>query len=508
MNFSWLRPRGKKKPALSRHGVERVLERNLREEGERAVPRPPGEGEPRPDGVSNAEISVLVEVTSTLAVEDTLRSADLLKRQHALITATHKSDLAWHRLRELGGAAAWTGHPPLPEAGEAVAGPRRFRERFDPHPPLITAKALLVVEIALIVVECLFWYNMFTETVSRSIGIWSMERVGAVLLALLIPVGGVAIARVMGPLGHRLVMQYPDGGRRERWGSAIALGAFVLVVGAVFWLVHFRFAEAALGASELPAVPMAAVFALVLVGDMIARVFLVSEIRAQSDKRAKEFENRVKDLLAAHGDHAKEWESLQSVVQDALNRAERIVAVGARLISDHRSRSGGDDLRSEIVLPRQAHRLVSGGASEAVPSWVPDSTQLSMFGVPLALGPIRRVEDCNRTLHEWCPRPKSAVDEMIDELREGLAVPLVRTPPAETPRPVGVVQPVEPESAPGPESAKPPASEQRTAGSPTDQSPSRMPNLSEMRPVPPRSIPTTSGNGSRPAVDPDPDTTR
>jgi len=240
------------------------------------------EGEPTAE-LSNAEMSVLLSVNDTLVADDVRRAGRLLDGQLNLIATAHRGLQARRRLKTAQADARWVNHDTTP-VHHADEQDDTFRETFDPHGPLISERALLIIELVFIVVEFFFWYRIFAEDVVRSAPWYDPSRVGAVLLALLLPMSGIIAARVIGALCHRWVSGYRRIGRREKLGSGFSVLLAAAAVGAVYLLVHARFDEAtrAIGTTELPAGAMALVFVVVLVGDMMARVFLLSEIRTQT----------------------------------------------------------------------------------------------------------------------------------------------------------------------------------------------------------------------------------
>ncbi|GAA0237758.1 hypothetical protein [Cryptosporangium japonicum] len=304
-------------------GVERARQRVLERE---AV---------APGTMTPGQVAVLVEVNSTIAAADAKASRRLLRKQHALDAADFAAVLAAQRLDATRTNPIWRGR----RGGPAHDPDGPFVEDFDPHRPLITNRVLTVVEIIFVVVEVFFWYSIFDDVVEPDAPWYDPSRVAAALLALFIPVVGVATARVVGPLGHRWLAGYPGVGRKDRIGAVFAVIAFVLALAAVGWLINFRFDEATapIGSLPPPALPMAAIFVAVLLADALARVFLVSEIRGQSSERSKVFDRLVVAKTKADVAHHRAWEDLRAEVQTQLNTIERIVAVGARMIADSRA---------------------------------------------------------------------------------------------------------------------------------------------------------------------------
>jgi hypothetical protein len=191
-----------------------------------------------------------------------------------------------------------------------------------------------------------------------------------------------------------------------------ALALAGLSIYAVYVLVHARFdeAHAAIGSTRLPAEAMALVFVTVLLGDMLCRVFLLSEIRAQTLRWNRDRDRLTARFTRRHGKQAKAWVWLRDAVSVKLDRYERIVGTGARLITDARATSAGP--RPDPVLDegRAAHQDAVGRLG------LPDPAQLRMFGTPLALGPLRRVGDAIDTLRRWPAGDQQGFVGELDDL--------------------------------------------------------------------------------------------
>ncbi|WP_157018475.1 hypothetical protein [Cryptosporangium arvum] len=449
-------------------GVERARQRVLERE-----PVAPG-------AMTPGQVAVLVEVNSTIAAADAKASRRLLRKQHALDAADFAAVLAAQRLDATRTNPIWRGR----RGGRDHDPDGPFVEDFDPHRPLITNRVLTVVEVIFVVVEVFFWYSIFDDVVEPDAPWYDPSRVAAALLALFIPVVGVATARVVGPLGHRWLAGYPGVGRKDRIGAVLAVVAFVLALAAVGWLINFRFDEATapIGSLPPPALPMAAIFVAVLLADALARVFLVSEIRGQSSERSKVFDRLVAAKTKADVAHHRAWEDLRAEVQTQLNAIERIVAVGARMIADSRATAPPypsaaygtptyvapepypgaapqlsppdpgapppftpPDQTPGATLPVQAAenaptRPLPGPAPVGDPrsahlgNWaktdhdgtrdgltgLPSTRPLTLFGTGMAIGPLRRVEDAIEHLSRCRPEDSSTASRRITELRERL----------------------------------------------------------------------------------------
>ncbi|KUL41361.1 hypothetical protein [Actinoplanes awajinensis] len=398
----------------------------------------PGYGELVGDGITNAEKSVLIQVSQTLAGYDHRRANRLRRFQHRLVTAAQNNLLAWDGLLGSQEDPRWTGHWGSESADRAVpppetpvetkrvppflrATPTGFREDYDPHRPLISHRALTIAEAVFLVVEVAFWYGVFSK--SQEPG-FNAGQVSAALLAIFLPTAGILSARVVGALGHRWVSAYPGTGRRERIGTIFAGLVAAGAVSATIWLVYARFSAEndQVGAVPVPAGPMALIFGLMLLGDIGARLFLTSEIRTQTVERRSELRKVRKGAIKANAEHVRAWIDLRSEVQVQLDRCERVVAIGATMINDERAAAEHRPDRRVLDTDRLAHQR-SGGLESYGPGdhmAVPSSQQLAMFGGALTLGPLRTVDDAIDTLDNWRPRGHPSVGADLHHIREQL----------------------------------------------------------------------------------------
>lgn len=383
--------------AVERRRMKKLLaEQKLRGE---AAPDEPGE-------LSNAEMSVLLSVNDTLVADDVNRAGRLLDGQLRVIRAAHRGVQARRRVQTAVADARWVNHDTAPGRPEDDPADDRFRESFDPHLPLITERTLLVLELIFVVVEFFFWYQVFAEDVSRSAPWYDPTRIGAVLLAVLLPMSGIIAARVIGALAHRWVCGYRRIGRREKLGTAFSLVLAGASVFAVYLLVHDRFdaAHKAIGTTQLPAAAMALVFVVVLVGDMMARVFLLSEIRKQTVGWTRRLDQLADKATEANEEHARAWVRLRSETSAQLDRCERIVGTGARIITDSRATFSRAPRAVGVGQARPAHHGDLDGEVRTGTMAVPNPAQLAMFDADsLALGPLRCVGDAIDTLRRWPP---------------------------------------------------------------------------------------------------------
>jgi hypothetical protein len=409
-------------------------------------------GETAPSELSNAEMSVLLSVNDTLVTDDIRRARKLLDAQLRLIGTAHRGVQARQRLQTALADARWVNHDAAPTRDGDAAADDTFRESFDPHRPLIAERTLLIIELIFVVVEFFFWYQVFSEDVSRSAPWWDPTRVGAVLLAVLLPMSGIIAARVIGALAHRWVSGYRRIGRREKLGTVFSLLLAGAAIFAIYRLVHDRFDEThrAIGTTQLPASAMALVFVVVLVGDMMARVFLLSEIRKQTVRWTRRLNRLTDKATTANKEHADAWVRLRGETSEQLDRCERIVGTGARIITDSRAAFERAPRQTGLGEARPAHHGTFDDVVGSGTMAVPNPAQLSMFDAgPLALGPLRCVSDAIDTLRRWPPLDQ----EKLVETLEPMVVRLYRLDPEdrldseEKPEPTEKTGPAEPATA-------------------------------------------------------------
>ena len=331
-----------------------------------------------------------------------------------------------------GAPPAVSGQADAPDGARTAgrwSGPRHtagaFRETFDPHQPLIAERTLLIIEAVFVVVEFAFWYGVFSDNVEAHAPALDPTRISDILLAVMVPLSGIVAARIVGGLTHRVMRRYPGLGRSEYIGAVASVIVAAFAIAAIFALVHTRFDASTqpLGAVRLPALAMTLVFVVVLAGDMIARIFLVSEIRAQTDKWLRHLNRLTAQATRANRKHTEAWLDLRNAVQMQLDTYERVLAAGARIISDQRSHSSTAVPTLLAAAPqtgiRRAHATDSDGTVPE-PMAVPSVAQLQLYGVSLALGPLRVAEDAINTLRGWPPRNQQDLGTHLDDTLEQL----------------------------------------------------------------------------------------
>jgi hypothetical protein len=435
----WLRTPG--------FGPESALRRGIQREVVPFAPSDPSARDETHPAVTASQAGVLIAVDSTLAHEDRRSAARLRTACERLVAAASANLLAREEFRNAAAGSPWSRHsaierPPVARAedpGSAEPDPRPARgwtlrrrrvqpadhdpvvwRDFDRHQPLISGRKLAVMELVFVVVEVFFWYRVFTEDVDRSAADAWLGLIGAGLLAVLLPLAGVAAARILGQLGNRLVGRYPGVGAREWLGTAVAGVVISLIGWATYELVYLRFADPPLGVTPLPAQPMAFVFVVVLAADVVARTFLRSELHDQRVARNAVLDRWTRRVVEANEAHERAWSRLREQAQAQLARYERIVAVGAALIAGGLApRLPDEPTRVAVKDPRDAHRPAPvGSPGEAVPLKAPNPDQLRMFGVALALGPVRLVADAINALEHWPPMDQPGISGELAELRQ------------------------------------------------------------------------------------------
>ena len=278
-------------------------------------------------------------------------------------------------------------------------------------------RGLSIIEAVFVLVEFSFWYNVFSENLNAHAPILDPARISDILLAVMVPLSGIVTARVVGPLVHRVVSRYPGIGRKEYIGAVVSVAVAAFAVIAIFDLVRARFAAAQLGATRLPALAMTLIFIVVLLGDMVARVFLVSEIRAQTVKWLRHLGKLREQAASANRAHSEAWLDLRNAVQRQLDEYERVVSSGARIISDQRSRAAtaAPRLPAAPTQVRFAHFGADGAAGQGQGA-VPSAEQLCLYDARLVLGPLRVVEDATDTLRKWPPRGQEDLGSYLDDV--------------------------------------------------------------------------------------------
>ncbi|WP_439663854.1 hypothetical protein ACSHWB_21850 [Lentzea sp. HUAS TT2] len=314
----------------------------------------------RAEGLYADEATTALEVINTLAKKDQDAGRKLRGLMRTLVRAAASSTWCLLMLRMLRDHPQWeivrqTGRA----ARQPVPDDDQKTEKFDHNRALLSRRNLLWIEIALSVAEFFFWYTTFTVDLDRRAELLHPHRIAAILMAVLIPVVTIMGARLAGGLAHRWVMEYQGISKRRHFGAAVGLGVFLILLTAIFLLVLYRFdsANTAIGSVSIPALPMAMIFAGVLLTDAAVRTYLVSEVRDQYRLRSNEFSKLAKKFIESNRRHQTAWLALRLEVQHRLNEATRVNAAGARLVTQAEAYWG--DPHAVKAVPEGPAALVS-----------------------------------------------------------------------------------------------------------------------------------------------------
>ncbi|MEU2030952.1 hypothetical protein [Nocardia amamiensis] len=371
------------------------------------------------DGLTSPEKSVRASVDNSLAAADQKVARKLLARINRLITTAHTNERRWAALVKLLDHPRWTTTRGFADAKRpsARSGGASRTEVFDHDHPLASPRVLAVIEIVVLVVEFFFWYATFAEGIDRSVAWYAPERINAYLLALFVPMAGIAAARLAGGLAHRWFHDYSGVSTRRHWEAVVAVILFAVVVVAVVRLVWVRFGESgtALGGTSLPAGAMAALFGAVLVIDMASRTFLVSEIRQQYQRRAKRFRKLEKKHIKANDAQAKAWAALRNQIEVGYDQAWRIETVGSKLLSDGEALWGNPRrVHAEPPEPRALETMSSDDDRSAMS--LPTTQSLYLLHPERGVAPSRVLEGAVDYLKRYRPWDPDQLTAKIQEV--------------------------------------------------------------------------------------------
>ncbi|TFV66836.1 hypothetical protein E4P40_25010 [Blastococcus sp. CT_GayMR20] len=301
---------------------------------------------------SNAETAVLSRVVVTAYRRDAGEANDLQAGARQLVAAEAEAVRA-QAVRDavVAGEQAARRRQRADEAGEREA--RTLSQEIDHARPLIGLRVLAGIEVMLLLAEIFFWYQVFTYDTDDGLSWLSVEKLGAVVLGLAIPMLGLLAARAAGATWQRF-LRHPAAdaaGRRNQHGAVIAATTIlVLACYVVFALVYWRYApkdgyEATSSAMDLPPWPAGLFFAGLILADAVARAFCTSEAAMAARDRDKKVaadraEVRVvsdRAVSATAGWHTS-WLSLRNQVAVALDGIGQVVATGDLLVLQSRSR--------------------------------------------------------------------------------------------------------------------------------------------------------------------------
>jgi hypothetical protein len=222
-----------------------------------------------------------------------------------------------------------------------------------------------------------------------------------------------------------MVRGHSDSDRRARFGVWAALAGFALAVFGIVWLVSWRFDPEqglTLGAVAIPQWIMAMLFGTILLVDVTARTYLVSEIRSQYERRRKRFDKLSNSYLKGAAAHDVAWAALSDAIQDRLDQARRIEAAGARVLSDAEARFGYPYRRHS--LPPRVHALRASeradGDFEQTTTAVPNTESLRLINPSDMLAPQGVLANGIRLLTTCRSRSPEQARQRVDEVWEAL----------------------------------------------------------------------------------------
>ncbi|MEV6611870.1 hypothetical protein [Kutzneria sp. NPDC051319] len=302
---------------------------------------------------------------------------------------------------------------------QTVSGHLRW---FDPYRALVSARALLVLEIVFLVVEWFFWNGVLSLDLDRNLPLLDQQRVSAALLSALIPLAGIWAARLAGSVMHRRLLAYPGISRRRHRGGILAIVMFAVVLVAVGWLVYERFdtAQTALGAiSVTEPVPMAILFGALVLADALSRMLLTSEVREHYRSVVIDYRRRKKRVVKAHRKHALRWNLLRAAVQLRRGQLGRIATTGAGLLLEAEAEHGdptrtrGHRMPDTTLRPMTKGPRMSGVDEGSRGLQVPTVGHLVPVHGQVELVPPPYLEHAIASLREWPCLDDKAMAEVM-----------------------------------------------------------------------------------------------
>lgn len=206
-------------------------------------------------------------------------------------------------------------------------------------PPMLARAAALVIGLA----EVSFWYLVWVADLEKDASF--VLRLGAVVLALFVPLAGILAAALAGAKIPRLVQPVPG---ESRVVSGLKGGLAVAVLGVAawltYWLVSWRFEDhSPVGANEMPSGLLAGVFVLALVVIALMEAFADHE-RGEDSARERAFRRAVRrqDRLEQGELEAEtRWSAaaqlLATRIDRALDEADRLVSTASVVVLASRS---------------------------------------------------------------------------------------------------------------------------------------------------------------------------
>ncbi|MGW0501235.1 hypothetical protein ACWD0Z_39215 [Streptomyces sp. NPDC003007] len=366
---------------------------------------------------SNGELAIFLMVANT--VTDIVRKATrmLARGEKKLARTAGRASRTMQRIKV---EAADVARPLRTQAHTDRQREATDRD-FDPDQPLVSRGFLAASEVALALGEAFFWANTFSNDIDSTVPAFGQQRLGAYVLAVLLPLAGIIAARWAGATWQRL-LRHPAPDRQQRRsqqiGAAVSLGLLASITTAIYALVRWRFdaSPANLGAVAIPGAWMALIFAGIIIADAIARTFLVSE-QADQDRRhetAWKKDQRQTLKAAARRTAAEErwnaaWLALRSQTHRTLDQVQEALYTGSWLITRHRALDEhGPDTRPAPPSPA-SQPARPGGLLLPRPEPVP------VLDLPDVNKALRAVEAAVDTLRAYEPpslRPEHQLDSI------------------------------------------------------------------------------------------------
>ncbi|GAA1614313.1 hypothetical protein ACFQY4_26020 [Catellatospora bangladeshensis] len=352
---------------------------------------------------SNAESTVIETVDANATAADSGGRGPLEAGGRRLVTAVQEAAAVE---QEVAAVQTDPGRQAR-DAEHAKRGGESLNRPIDLDRPTVPLGFLMVCEIVLCLAELNFWFETFSTDIDRSVPALGQQRISAFLLALALPLLGVMAARWAGATAQRALLHpAPDENQRrhQRIGASLALSLLLGVCTAVFVLVRWRFtAGVSLGGIEIPATPMALMFAGFIIADALARAFLVSEKQRQSADRDQAWHaDRDRERTAAarrtSADAAwvQAWLDLRGQVDAVLNEANLMANAGAVLITSHRAidPQGPQSVMAAAVTARP---VGSSGLTVA------DASMPQLLQLPAGSTVLRHVASAVNLLNVYAP---------------------------------------------------------------------------------------------------------
>lgn len=214
-------------------------------------------------------------------------------------------------------------------------------------------RSLTVFELIVILAEAGFWYQLGAQNIARSVPVLSTERLGSILLAVMLPAAGICLGRVTATCWGKLLAPGGEGRRRaaDRWAGALASTIMFTITMAVTWvLVRWRFTQGlSFGSKVMPGGPTATIFVAFVVGLMLARTFAIDHATIDDDRDRQRFvrleRRRVRRLAAwrrADG-------SLRLRIEGRLSLIARVCAISETMLLSSRALRTDDPETAGVV---------------------------------------------------------------------------------------------------------------------------------------------------------------